>query len=312
MTHEPVPETYPSGIRKPDVEAPHSKPEVMILTGMSGAGRTRAAAVLADLGWYVVDNLPPQMLANLVTMVGRDSGRKLAAVVDVRGGEFFQDLEAVMDDLQARDVPVTLIFLDASDHTLVSRYEEARRRHPLQQDGTILEGIARERTQLANVRERADNLIDTSTLNVHQLRDRVTAEVAAETPRIHVNVLSFGFKNGIPADADFIADVRFLLNPHWNPELRPLTGLEPAVRDHVLSDDGAQAFLDAYAHVIDIALNRYRANDKSDVTIGVGCTGGKHRSVAMAEALGDALRELGYSVRTTHRDRPTDRDRSTI
>jgi UPF0042 nucleotide-binding protein len=305
MTNDPAPETYPSGIRKPHAEAPRSKPEVMILTGLSGAGRTRAAAVLADLGWYVVDNLPPQMLANLVTMVGRDSGRKLAAVVDVRGGEFFQDLEAVMDDLEARDVPVTLIFLDASDYTLVSRFEEARRKHPLQEDGTILEGIARERVQLATVRERADNVIDTSMLNVHQLRDRLTLEVAAETPRIHVNVLSFGFKNGIPADADFVADVRFLLNPHWNPELRPLTGLDPAVRDHVLSGDGAQEFLDAYAHVIDVALNRYRANDKSDVTIGVGCTGGKHRSVAMAEALGEALRELGYSVRTTHRDRPT-------
>jgi UPF0042 nucleotide-binding protein len=304
MTNEPAPETYPSGIRKPAVEAPQSKPEVMILTGLSGAGRTRAAAVLADLGWYVVDNLPPQMLANLVTMVGRDSGRKLAAVVDVRGGEFFQDLEAVMDDLEAREVPVTLVFLDASDRTLVARYEEARRRHPLQQDGTILEGIARERAQLDSVRERADKIIDTSALNVHQLRDRVTQEVAAETPRIHVNVVSFGFKNGIPADADFIADVRFLLNPHWNPELRPLTGLDPAVRDHVLSGEGAMEFLHGYAQVMDIALNRYRANDKSDVTIGVGCTGGKHRSVAMAEALGEELRERGYSVRTTHRDRP--------
>lgn len=296
--------TYPSGIPIPSVDTPKSKPEVMILTGMSGAGRTRAAAVLDDLGWYVVDNLPPQMLANLVSMVSAESRRKLAAVVDVRGGEFFQDLEAVIKDLESRDVPVTLLFLDASDHTLVSRFEEARRRHPLQEDATLLEGIGRERLQLAGVRDRADHVIDTSDMNVHQLRERITYEIAEETPRIHVNVQSFGFKNGIPADADFIADVRFLLNPHWVPELRDLTGLDPAVRDHVLSGDGAEEFLEGYAKVIDGALNRYRAHDKSDVTIGVGCTGGKHRSVAMAEALGDVLRDLGYSVRTTHRDRP--------
>ena len=305
MTHEPAPETYPSGISKPYVVAPKSKPEVMILTGMSGAGRTRAAAALADLGWYVVDNLPPQMLSHLVTMVGRDSGRKLAAVVDVRGGEFFQDLEAVIDDLEARSVPVTLIFLDASDHTLVSRFEEARRPHPLQEDGTLLEGIARERNQLASVRERADHVIDTSTMNVHELRERLTLEIAAETPKLHVNVMSFGFKNGIPADADFVADVRFLLNPHWVPELRDLTGLDPKVRDHVLSGDGAREFLEGYAAVLDGALQRYRAHDKGDVTIAVGCTGGKHRSVAMSEALGDELRARGYSVRNTHRDRPT-------
>lgn len=305
MTTEPAPETYPSGIPIPHVDNLKAKPEVMIVTGMSGAGKTRTAAVLDDLGWYVVDNLPPQMLANLVSMVGRDSKRKLAAVVDVRGGEFFQDLEAVIDDLKRREVPVTLLFLDASDHTLVSRFEEARRRHPLQEDGTLLEGIGRERDQTQSVRDRADHVIDTSTLNVHQLRERITFEIAEEAPRIHVNVQSFGFKNGIPADADFIADVRFLLNPHWIPELRDLTGLDPAVRDHVLAGDGAKEFLEGYAKVIDGALNRYRAHDKSDVTIGVGCTGGKHRSVAMAEALGDLLRGLGYSVRTTHRDRPT-------
>jgi len=303
MTHDPAPHTYPSGIPKPNVEAPESRPEVMILTGMSGAGRTRAAAVLADLGWYVVDNLPPQMLANLVTMVGRDAGRKLAAVVDVRGGEFFQDLEVVIDDLQARDVSVSLIFLDASDATLVARFEEARRPHPLQEDGTILEGIAREREQLITVRERADHVIDTSSLNVHELRERLTQEVADETPRLNVNVQSFGFKYGTPADADFVADVRFLLNPHWVPELRPLTGLDAAVRDHVLSGDGAREFLDGYAQVIDGALHRYRAQDKGSVTIAVGCTGGKHRSVAMSEALSAELRDRGYSVRTTHRDR---------
>ncbi|GIG54498.1 RNase adapter RapZ [Demequina activiva] len=305
MTEEPPAVTYPSGIPRPSFEAPEVAPEVMVLTGMSGAGRTKAAAVLADLGWYVVDNLPPHLLSGLVTsLIGGDTRRRLAAVVDVRGGEFFKDLETVVDDLEVKGVPVRLLFLDASDEALVRRFEEARRPHPLQQDGTLLEGIARERTMVADVRDRADHIIDTSRLNVHELRDVMTREVSDETPRLQINVQSFGFKNGIPADADFVADVRFLHNPHWVPELRPLTGLDPAVRDHVLGAEGAQEFVDGYASVIDSALHLYRAHDKHAVTIAVGCTGGKHRSVVMAEALGADLRARGYDVRTTHRDRP--------
>ncbi|WP_084103902.1 RNase adapter RapZ [Demequina sp. NBRC 110056] len=304
MTEEPPAVTYPSGIPRPQFDAAPQTPELLILTGMSGAGRTKAAAVLSDLGWYVVDNLPPHLLGGLVTAhIAGEAQRDLAAVVDVRGGRFFHDLDPVVDDLEHRGVPVRMIFLDASDAALVKRFEEARRPHPLQQDGTLLEGIARERAIVADARDRADLVIDTSHLNVHQLRDVMTAEVADETPALQVNVQSFGFKNGIPADADFVADVRFLDNPHWVPELRPLTGLEAPVRDHVLGSEGAQAFLDGYASVIDGALKLYRAHDKHAVTIGVGCTGGKHRSVAIAEALGTALRDRGYAVRTTHRDR---------
>ncbi|WP_082105564.1 RNase adapter RapZ [Demequina subtropica] len=303
MMEEVPPVTYPSGIPRPELDMTGVDAEVMVLTGMSGAGRTRAAAALADLGWYVVDNLPPQLLAGLVEMIGRGPHRRLAAVVDVRGGSFFQDVEAVLDDLETRGIAVRTVFLDASDATLVRRFEEARRPHPLQGDGTIVEGIARERDALAAVRERATEVVDTSRLNVHQLRDTMT-EIAGEgEPTLQVNVQSFGFKNGAPHDADFIADVRFLQNPHWEPALRPLTGLDAPVRDYVLASDGAREFVSGYADVMGLVLDRYRAHDKHSVTIAVGCTGGKHRSVAIATELGRVLTDRGYQVRVTHRDR---------
>lgn len=305
MSDEAPPVTYPSGIPRPTFEPPASVPELLVLTGMSGAGRTKAAAVIADLGWYVVDNLPPHLLAGLVSAhVAGDAQRRLAAVVDVRGGEFFQDLDTVVDELETKGVPVRVMFLDASDGALVRRFEEARRPHPLQAEGTLLEGIARERERVADARDRADIVIDTSDLNVHQLRDVITAEVSDGPPLLQVNVQSFGFKNGLPADADFVADVRFLDNPHWQPELRPLTGLDAPVRDYVLASDGAAEFIDGYSEVVNGALRHYRAHDKHSVTIAVGCTGGRHRSVAIAEALSAALRDRGHQVRTTHRDRP--------
>ncbi len=303
MTDEVPPVTYPSGIPRPDFETPETAPEVIILTGMSGAGRTRAAAALGDQGWYVVDNLPPQMLGGLVAMVGKDPDDRLAAVVDVRAGGLFSDIEAVIDDLESRGIPVKLMFLDASDDTLVHRFEEARRPHPLQKDGTLLEGITRERELLGAVRERADIIIDTSTLNVHELRDRVIEHVGAEDAPLTVNIVTFGFKNGIPKDADFVADVRFLHNPHWVPHLRPLTGLDQAVSEYVLASEGAEEFLGSYSELLKNVLRLYRAHDKHSVTIAVGCTGGKHRSVAMAEALADRLREADVPVRVTHRDR---------
>lgn len=304
MTDEPDPVTYPSGIPKPVFDAPATPPEVMILTGMSGAGRTRAAAALGDLGWYVVDNLPPQLLGGLVAMVGREPHDRLAAVVDVRGREFFQDIDMVLDDLSERGIPVRLVFLDASNAVLVQRFEEARRPHPLQRDGTLLEGIARERDVLAALRDRADLVIDTTDLNVHKLRDTITEEVGLHDQPLTVNVVSFGYRNGLPSDADFVADARFLHNPHWVPALRPLTGLDPKVRDYVLGSEGAKEFVDAYAQLMSDVLELYRSHDKHSVTIGIGCTGGKHRSVAISEALGEALRSRGIQVRVTHRDRP--------
>lgn len=304
MSDDPHPITYPSGIPRPVLKTTEVAPQLLILTGMSGAGRTKAADALSDLGWYVVDNLPPHLLSGLVTAhIAGQAQRRLAAVVDVRGGKFFQDLDSVVDDLEVTGVPVRMVFLDASNDALVRRFEGARRPHPLQGDGTLLEGIARERETVAEVRERADTVIDTSNLNVHQLRDVMTTEVALETPDLLLNVQSFGFKNGIPTDADFVADVRFLDNPHWIPELRPLTGLDEDVRDHVLASDGAREFIAGYADLLHGALRHYRAHDKHSVTIGVGCTGGRHRSVAVAEALGDALRANGHQVRITHRDR---------
>lgn len=303
MTDEAPPETYPSGIPRPVLAEPVGDAVVMIVTGMSGAGRTRVAASLGDLGWYVVDNLPPQLLGGLVAMIGKNPADKLAAVVDVRGREFFQDVEAVVDDLQARGVPVTLLFLDASDTTLVRRFEEARRPHPLQGDGTLLEGITKERAVLAALRERADHVIDTTDLNVYELRDRIIALAGHDDDGLHVNVMSFGYKNGVPADVDFVADVRFLNNPHWVPELRPLTGLDPAVREYVLASDGAHEFVDLFARLMDVALTRFDAHDKHSVTIGIGCTGGKHRSVVIAELLGARLAAADRVVRVTHRDR---------
>lgn len=306
MTDDPRPQTYPSGIPKPTFDLPAVTPEVMIVTGMSGAGRTRVAAVLGDLGWYVVDNFPPTLLGELVATVGRGQGEKLAAVVDVRGGGFFQDVESVLDDLEQRGVKVRLVFLDASDGVLVRRFEEARRPHPLQQDGTLTEAIARERAVLADLRARADLVIDTSTLNVHELRDKVTAEVGATDQPLQVNIVSFGYRNGLPADADFVADARFLNNPHWVPDLRPLTGLDPRVRDYVLGSEGAADFVERYASLMADVLELYRAHDKRTLTMAVGCTGGQHRSVAIAEALGERLRDAGVAVRVTHRDRPVE------
>ncbi len=304
MNDEAKPETFPSGIPKLRVTLPETPPAVLIVTGMSGAGRSRAADVIADEGWYVVDNLPPQMLSEMITMVSREGYARLAAVVDVRGGKFFADLEAVLADLEEGSVDARVLFLEASDDSLVRRFEQVRRPHPLQGDGTLLEAIRAERKALAPMRERAEIVIDTSNTNVHELAERILAEIGgSDTTPLQVNVQSFGFKNGSPSDADFVADVRFLDNPHWVPELRPLTGLDEPVRAHVLSAAGAQEFLDAYVNTLDIALSRYRAHDKHFVTVAVGCTGGHHRSVAIAEAVASRLAELGYAVRVTHRDR---------
>ncbi len=304
MTDDESPETFPSGIPKVRVTLPESPPDVLIITGMSGAGKSRAADAVADEGWYVVDNLPPQMLAEMLTMVSREGYLRLAAVVDVRGGKFFADLDAVLTDLEDRSVETQVLYLEASDDALVRRFEQVRRPHPLQGQGTLLEAIQAERKALLPMRERADSVIDTSRTNVHELTERVLAEVGdTETAPLQVNIQSFGFKNGAPSDADFVADVRFLDNPHWIPDLRPLTGLDDPVREYVLGASGAKDFLDTYASALDVALGRYRAHDKHFVTVAIGCTGGHHRSVAIAEALASRLRDLGYVVRATHRDR---------
>lgn len=304
---EPRPPTVPEGIPLLDESRAlptTERPEVLIITGMSGAGRSRAANVLEDLDWYVVDNLPPRLLRALAGMMTPGGGvNRLAAVVDVRSGEFFNDLVEVLDDLRTHGIDYRILFLDAADDVLVRRYEQVRRPHPLQGDGRILDGIEAERRLLGHLRRRADILIDTSDLSVHDLARRVRELLATERDaRVHVSVVSFGFKYGLPLDADHVVDVRFLANPYWVTELRHLTGNDPEVAEYVLGQDGAGEFADRYVEAIAPVLDGYVDELKPYVTIAVGCTGGKHRSVAMAEAIAQRLRERGQSVRTLHRD----------
>jgi len=307
---EPSPITVPAGIPALEAaaEAPVLElPQVLVITGMSGAGRTRAAAVLEDLGWYVVDNLPAQMLTHLVGMLTSGpvgtGARRLAAVIDVRGREYFAALTGVLDQLQGSGVDLRVLFLDASDEVLVRRFEQVRRPHPLQGGGRILDGIEDERALLSDLRERADTIIDTSELNVHDLARVIRAEVAVPSDDVlHLSVLSFGFKYGIPLDADHVADVRFLANPYWITELRHLSGRDAPVRDYVLSLPGALLFVERYVDALEPVLAGYLHEEKRYATIAVGCTGGKHRSVAISEVLAQRLRGAGHRVTVTARD----------
>jgi UPF0042 nucleotide-binding protein len=280
--------------------------EMLIVTGMSGAGRSTVGNALEDLGWYVVDNLPPQMLRPLVELVERAGASlpRIAAVVDVRGRDFFSELQDIIQALRT-GVNVRVVFLDATDAVLVRRFESVRRPHPLQGNGTLLDGIGAERARLAELRESSDIVVDTSDLNIHQLATLIT-ETFAEAGRagLQVTMLSFGFKYGLPADADLVADARFLPNPFWIPELRHLNGEDPEVADYVLSQPGAQEFIDAYAAALEPVLAGYQRENKRHATIAVGCTGGKHRSVAIVRELADRLGQFpGVAVSVKDRDR---------
>ena len=279
--------------------------EVLIVTGMSGAGRSTAADALEDLGWYVVDNLPPQMLRPLLdlTALAASALPRVAVVVDVRGRDLFAELPEVTRALR-RGRPVRVMFLDAADDVLVRRFEAVRRPHPLQGEGTILDGIHLERERLAAVRESADMIIDTSSFNIHQLATQVIELFSAEGAARHtVTVMSFGFKYGLPPDADLVADMRFLPNPFWNDELRPLSGEDDDVRRYVLDQEGASEFLDAYAAALEPVLAGYQRENKGHSMVAIGCTGGKHRSVVMARELAARLSSLpGVAARVKHRD----------
>ena len=282
------------------------KPELLLVTGMSGAGRSTVGNALEDLGWYVVDNLPPQMLdpiADLFTLT-KSPFPRLAVVIDVRGGEFFSALSEHVAVLRSRDVNLRVLFLEASDAALVKRFEQVRRPHPLQGDGTILDGISAERTRLLSVRDQADVLIDTSDLNIHQLSTRISEGFSLEqSGRLNVTVMSFGFKYGLPSDADMVADMRFLPNPFWDENLRPFTGLDAQVSDFVVGQERAQEFLSNYIATLRPVLAGYQSENKRYATIAVGCTGGKHRSVAMAGAIAEVLRQdPDLRINLKHRD----------
>lgn len=301
----------PETIETSPTERVESAPELVIVTGMSSAGRSTAANVLEDLGWYVVDNVPPQLLNALIDLAARQvrggpegHGRAgLAAVVDVRSRSFFQALQDALVELRARGVRPRVVFLDASDDVLVRRQESVRRPHPLQGTGRILDAIQRERLMLEFVRENAEVVIDTSGLNVTQLKTKVSQIFdTSDLPALRATVMSFGFKYGIPLDADFVLDMRFLPNPFWVDELRPHTGEEGPVSDYVLGQDAAQVFLDRFVSSLEPVVAGYEDESKRYVTIALGCTGGKHRSVAMTLALAQRLDALGVHVGVLHRD----------
>lgn len=279
--------------------------DVLIVTGMSGAGRSTVANALEDVGWYVVDNLPPQMLRPLVDLAVHPGSAlpRIAAVVDVRGGRLFSDLAEIIRELRDR-TSLRVVFLEATDAALVRRFEQVRRPHPLQEGGTLLDGIARERERMLEVRELADIIIDTTDFNIHQLATTVTEIFTAEgEPGVKVTVESFGFKYGTPADADIVADARFLPNPFWQPELRESSGLDAAVSDYVMSQEGASEFLDSFESMLRPVLAGYARENKRHATIAIGCTGGKHRSVALVQQLAERLsRAPQISVTVKHRD----------
>lgn len=284
-------------------EAPSQ--EMLIVTGMSGAGRSTVGNALEDLGWYVVDNLPPQMLRPLVELAQHagNSLPRIAAVVDVRGGKLFTDVQEAIESLR-NNAMVRILFLEATDAALVRRFEQVRRPHPLQEDGTLLDGIARERARMAEIRESSDLVIDTSDLNIHQLATMISETFStADDAGLKVTILSFGFKYGLPADADMVADARFLPNPFWIPALKSLTGLDAEVRQFVLSQPGAAEFVGDYARALEPVFAGYQRENKRHATIALGCTGGKHRSVAIAEELAKLVREMpGVAVSVKHRD----------
>lgn len=278
--------------------------DVVLVSGMSGAGRSTATRALEDIGWFVVDNLPPTLIVQVVDYVTSKAGsKKVAVVADVRGGKLFEELQDSLKVIEKSGHDLRVLFLEAGDEALVRRYESSRRPHPLQQDDNILAAVQRERILLGDLRAEADLVIDTTSLNVHDLRRSIESSFGDEDHvALRATILSFGFKYGIPVDADLVADMRFLPNPYWDENLKNLTGLDAQVNDYVINQPEAQAFLDSYTNLVSLVEDGYLREGKRFVTIAIGCTGGKHRSVAMAENLSARLVKNGVEVRVVHRD----------
>ena len=284
-------------------------PGILLITGLSGAGRSEAARSLEDVGYFVVDNLPPTLLPKMAELAASPGGpSRVAIVVDVRGGVFFGELSTALEELREQRVPSRIVFLDASDDDLVNRYEATRRRHPLAPADRVAEGIRKERLMMESLRADADLVIDTSGLTPHDLRDRIREIFATAPPEagLLVTVVSFGFKYGSPRDADLVMDVRFLPNPHWIDELRPLPGSNQKVREYVEGQQEYGAFMKQLEALLDVVVPGYVDEGKSYLTVAVGCTGGRHRSVVVADDLAEYFRERGHRVSVDHRD--IDRD----
>ena len=283
-----------------------TKPHLLVVTGLSGAGKTLAMKALEDLGFFCIDNLPPSFLPQLTKLqhLAADSGRRVAVAMDVRGGEMFADLFEALAVLEAEEVPHQILFLECADDVLVRRFSETRRRHPVEEGHSLYEQIAAERRLLASLRERADLVLDTTRMAGHDLKPRLADLVAGRTLEegMEVDVTSFGFKHGVPLDADMVFDVRFLPNPHYEPALRALTGLDPSVEAYVLDRDEATAFVDDVVGFVRRWLTRFAATGRPRLTLAIGCTGGQHRSVVLAEIIAARLREQHPHVEVRHRD----------
>jgi RNase adapter protein RapZ len=280
--------------------------DVTVVTGMSGAGRSAAADVLEDLGFFVIDNLPPELIPKVAELGrGREGASRFALVVDTRAGEFLPELESALAELRESGARTRVLFLDASDEVLVRRFDTTRRRHPVAESHRVSEGITRERQLLEEIKAQADVVVDTSELNVHELRDRLRELFGEPTDvpsGLQVNVVSFGYKHGLPLDVDLVFDCRFLPNPHWIDSLRPLPGTDPKVRRYVMKQDETQAFLEELEKLFSLVLPAYVREGKSYLSIGVGCTGGRHRSVVIAAEIARLLERLGFPARVHHRD----------
>jgi UPF0042 nucleotide-binding protein len=276
--------------------------EIVLVTGLSGSGKSTAVRALEDIGFFCIDNLPVPLLAKLLELVGHTDMRRVAVVVDAREGRFLGETPKMIEDLRAQGIPVRVIFLDAADDVLIRRYSATRRRHPLSPDGTVTQGIAEERRLLRDLRAIADEVIDTSTINVHELKGELHGRFAAGGEGMNVGILSFGFRHGVPSQADLVFDVRFLPNPYFVPGMRHRTGKDADVAAYVLETEGARGFLERTGDLLTFLLPWYRKEGKSYLTVAIGCTGGKHRSVAIARALAERLAAGGTAVRLWDRD----------